>query len=48
MIQIPFDIDIKLSFEEEDDRYRLPWHCKCSAHLLNLLARKDSEMDIKR
>ena len=36
-----------MSFDEEDDRYKLPSHCKCSAHLLNLLARKDSEMALK-
>lgn len=36
-----------MSFDEEDDRYKLPTHCKFSAHLSNLLARKDSEMALK-
>ncbi|EFX67646.1 hypothetical protein DAPPUDRAFT_261281 [Daphnia pulex] len=32
-----------LDYDDADDRYKLPWHCKCVAHLLNLLARKDAE-----
>ena len=32
-----------LDYEDADDRYKLPWHCKCVAHLLNLLARKNAE-----